>query len=404
MAQELKLTDVFGMSAHILQSYVERDVDAEFRSALHGGRHIVVYGSSKQGKTSLKKRHLKADDAISISCQTGWKTSNLYLSILKEAGYEAKVSSEKTVSGGFKISALSISGKTSAKSKPLEIDTDDPNDVIRALTDAGFSKRIVLDDYHYLPKETQDKFAFALKVFFEKSDIRFVIIAVWRERNRVSAVADLAGRYIPIDADNWSDRELKSVIELGSEKLNINFPQSLQKNLSTGAQGSVYIVQEVCRKLCERAGVFSKCAKNTRVGHGVRVTPLINEVLDQQSGIYRTFISRFAQGFSKTQLEMYKWIIWTVVEADYDALRRGLPLAEICESIKSAHPNKKLQVASITQALQSLASLQSQQGITPFVLDYDDAARVLHVVDRGFPLWLANQDKPTLLSDVGVAQ
>lgn len=55
MAERYRLDDVYGMARRrVPQSYVERDaVDARFLNELGRDNHIVIYGSSKQGKSSL---------------------------------------------------------------------------------------------------------------------------------------------------------------------------------------------------------------------------------------------------------------------------------------------------------------------------------------------------------------
>lgn len=51
----------------------------------------------------------------------------------------------------------------------------------------------------------------------------------------------------------------------------------------------------------------------------------------------------------------------------------------------------------LTQALQSTASLQVKKDIRPIVLDYDQTNLKLNVVDRGFLIWIANQERRDLL-------
>jgi hypothetical protein len=58
---------------------------------------------------------------------------------------------------------------------------------------------------------------------------------------------------------------------------------------------------------------------------------------------------------------------------------------------------KDLNVGNITQALQSAASLQVKKDIKPIILDYDQTNTKLNVVDRGFLIWLDNQDRDGLL-------
>lgn len=53
----------FGVANRILDSYIERKgIDDRFKEALRGRNIIVVHGSSKQGKTSLWKKHVDPKD------------------------------------------------------------------------------------------------------------------------------------------------------------------------------------------------------------------------------------------------------------------------------------------------------------------------------------------------------
>jgi len=42
-----------------------------------------------------------------------------------------------------------------------------------------------LEDFHYLPMETQQTFSHVLKAFHENSKITFIVVAVWREGKTV---------------------------------------------------------------------------------------------------------------------------------------------------------------------------------------------------------------------------
>ena len=92
-------------------NYVTREtVDAKLIENLSRSSHIVIYGSSKQGKTSLRKYCLKDTDYVVVSCQNRWTLAETHASILKECGYSVRQSTSRTVSGQHKITAT-IEGK-----------------------------------------------------------------------------------------------------------------------------------------------------------------------------------------------------------------------------------------------------------------------------------------------------
>ena len=50
------------------------------------------------------------------------------------------------------------------------------------------------------------------------------------------------------------------------------------------------------------------------------------------------------------------------------------------------------------------SSLQNKKNIRPLVIDYDGTNRNLHVVDKGFLIWLGSQDKIELLEELALPQ
>ena len=65
----VKLEEVFGVSKSPVQSYIVRGkVDGLFQDALRTDKQIIVYGSSKQGKTALVEKYVPYNLNIVIRC------------------------------------------------------------------------------------------------------------------------------------------------------------------------------------------------------------------------------------------------------------------------------------------------------------------------------------------------
>lgn len=281
--------------------------------------------------------------------------------------------------------------------KPLELDAEDVNDVIAAL--GNFSRYIVLEDFHYLPIETQKDFAVTLKAFHEQSSLCFVIVGVWLEESRLTVYnGDLTGRVIGINADKWSQVELEAVITAGEQLLNISFTDEFKKSVLSNCLDSVYIVQEACYQACIKQQINFTQESPQEVGRGVDVKEIIREVVNQQTGRYNSFITQFAAGFQDTTLQMYKWLLFPVLSSPSEKLGEGLRYREMRDILRVHHPEKtSLNLGNLTQALQATASLQVKKDIKPIVLDYDQTNLRLNVVDRGFLIWIENQDRRELL-------
>jgi hypothetical protein len=129
----------------------------------------------------------------------------------------------------------------------------------------------------------------------------------------------------------------------------------------------------------------------------------VREVIQEQGARYSSFLTNFAGGFQDTQLEMYKWLLYPVVTAELAELEKGLTYRIIRTRIVSKRPQgANLNPGNLTQALQSVPALQAKKNIKPFVLDYDRSNTRLSVVDKGFLIWLAVQDRSELLDILGL--
>lgn len=421
--------EVFGITRNLPLNYVEREgVDQKLQRELRAKHHIVIYGSSKQGKTSVRKHCLPDESYILVQCSNKSDMADLHANILKRAGFEITQSSKKSSSGKNKVianvktavkgSILGFGGSAEASggaegesgtaeeivTTPLELDIDDVNDVIAALKAIDFDKLIVLEDFHYLPYETQKDFSIELKAFHEFSTITFIVVGVWLEDNRLIVYnGDLTGRVISVNADHWSHAELQSVITDGGALLGVTFEDSFTNQLIRLARESVYVVQEGCRRACQAANVNETQQSPVAIGAGLDVDEIVKSIVDQQSARYDSFLTNFADGFQDTDLQMYRWLLYTILSTPIEELENGLRYRDIKGILLDKHPRKSdLNAGNIIQALQSSASLQVKKNIMPIIIDYDQSSKNLHIVDKGFLIWLQHQDLAELLSDIGV--
>lgn len=416
-----KTTEVFGISRDLPLNYIERDsADKLLVDNLTRDKHLVIFGSSKQGKTSLRKHALRESDYIVVHCSNKWSVADINAAILKKCGFELTQSTSKSVSGKSKIFAKltaaifgsSAEGGAEAEREhkeeitkaPLELDPEDVNDIISALKSIDFKKYIVLEDFHYLSTETQKDFSVSLKAFHEESSFCFIIVGVWLEENRLTVYnGDLTGRIFSIDADKWKDDELKRVIESGEIFLNVSFADEFKAELLLNCFGSVYIVQETCYQCCKKYGIHETQKNKITIGSKSDADELVDAVVSQQTGRFNSFITQFSDGFQSTTLEMYRWLLYPILTANISFLNKGLRYNEIRKCLETHHPQKdQLNPGNVTQALQSCAALQVKKELKPLVLDYDQTNLRLRVVDSSFLIWLNKQDRNELLELAGL--
>ena len=226
-----KVNEVYGVSNQMIATYIERkEVDYLFLEGLQRRKHIIIYGASKQGKTSLTNKHLSENDYVKVNCSTGTTIIDIYKSILRQLNIEILDTKEENnniggdanigVKAKLKIPILgnfdtsgSISGKKSAGHRntyrTVEYNLALAQDISELLISLEFSKRIILENFHYLQEDVQQQLAFDLRIF-EDYDILFIILGIWRERNRLSQYnGDLVDRVIEIPVEPWKADDLK---------------------------------------------------------------------------------------------------------------------------------------------------------------------------------------------------
>ncbi|WP_457980504.1 hypothetical protein L0Y47_07185 [Ectopseudomonas composti] len=403
----LRVDDVFGTARDLPKNYVIRKhVDDAFISALSKGTHVVVYGGSKQGKTSLRKKHLMSNDHIVVTCSRGWNISNIHEAILKAAGYQISASESLTTSGKTKICLTIGPGDTEISNdtvrqinkKHLELDIESVNDIIRALEEIDFKKFIIIEEFHYLSEETQIDFAHVLKAYHELSKHCFIIIGVWLEDDRLTAYNnDLVGRVISVNADTWTEEDIDNLLQTSEQLLNIEFTNEFKLGIKKHCKDNVFLVQQICMKACEAQNLYHTQSEKTVVAKTLNIYEEIKSTLSMQSGRYTKFLMAFGVGFQPTELELYKWIIAPLIEIDEEHLRNGITAQAIRRYIEPKHPNgNQVSILKLVGALNKCVALQQDKNIRPIVIEYDTNRQRLKIVDKGFLLWRSFQDRNEL--------
>jgi hypothetical protein len=173
----------WGVRCHSTTSE-RQEVDDKLIESLTRDKHVVIYGSSKQGKTTLRKHCLEDKDYIVVSCLNSMSLADVHGAILKAAGYRIEQTQTKTIGGNWTYGAEfkregkvpflgSASGRgtvdrensheTQTKSAKLELDLSDVNDIITALNDVKFSKFIILEDFSLSSKRYTAGFCIRVK-------------------------------------------------------------------------------------------------------------------------------------------------------------------------------------------------------------------------------------------------
>ena len=271
------LSEVFGVSSKPILSYVERDdVDTRFREALASDKQIVVYGSSKQGKTALVSKYLPYRENILVSLTPKTTVLDIYQTILStsgillKAGSSQKSSTETSIGFSAKVKAIipifgggevGSKGDVTAGSdkeqdfEEIPINLELPQHVSELLRKVHSTKWVILENFHYLDDVTQKQFAFDLRAFQELG-VRFVILGVWREKNRMAQFnGDLLDRVVEIPVEPWIQSDFRRVADRGADILKIAFADVLLNAAIEASFSSIGVFQELLKGICAEAGI-----------------------------------------------------------------------------------------------------------------------------------------------------
>lgn len=425
----MKVNEVYGVSNQMIETYIEREkVDSLFLDGLQRRKHIIVYGASKQGKTSLTNKHLKETDYIKINCSTGTTIIDIYKSILRQLNVEILNSKEEnnTVNGELKVEVkaklkvpliggietsggVGTGGKKEYKNlyKTVEYNLTLAQDISELLISLNFSKRIILENFHYLQEEVQQQLAFDLRIF-EDYNILFIILGIWRERNRLSQYnGDLVDRVIEIPVEPWEAGDLRRIVNIGMPLLNASFEHVVDDIISS-CFDSVGVFQEICKESCYAAGV-TETSKNltyiTKDNVQTAITKKLGDYSSRHIRCLESFIEQVAKSSDEIPLYIPYYFIKVLLNEPFNEINKGLKRKYLHEKIKEIHHRANdVRASDMGYFLKTLVQNQLKKRISPPIFDYDLSTRSVKIIDSTFYFFLKNCDRKEILDELSTPQ
>lgn len=425
----MKTVDVFGVSNEQIASYIEREqVDKRFQEGLERNKHIIVFGASKQGKTALTNKHLKKNDFIRINCSPQTDVIDIYRSILRQLNIEfQEETTKKNLTEGIikadakakvKIPLLastdlstSLEGRglteNSTTSKTIEYNLALPQDISEILKHINFKKRIILENFHYLNEDIQEKIAFHLRIF-EDYNILFVILGIWREKNRLAQYnGDLQDRLIEIPVEPWNKEDFSKVAQKGSSILNVSFDNVLDKIVDSSFD-SIGVFQELCKECCLAANIQNKSTNKIfitkeNLEKGIKIK------LDDYSGRHIRSLESFIQQQTKTSSEVPLYLSYYFVkilfDLDFKNVETGLQRKFLHEEIKKTHHRRNdVRASDMSYFLHNIVQSQIKKNILPPLFDYDRSTRSIKIIDSTLYFFLKNAEKEEIISEFAIPE
>ena len=402
----MRLEKVFGVINDDLSTYVSRqEIDDCFKKAFDQKRELVVYGSSKQGKTTLLNAHIKQENKVIVQCSPTITLHDIYKTILKKLEITIQSSSsienEDNTKAKFnfkvKIPMFAEAGMEVEKSigerevnSELQIDVNGAQDIAEIIKKHFPKKVVILENFHYLEEKEQRSFAFDLRTF-QDIDVRVVILGIWRERNRLTQYnGDLQDRVIELPVEPWTEEHLQEIIKLGEKSLNIDM-SDIRNDLIKESFGNVGMLQELCKECCYDAHIIETgdLRKLTNDNLQNAIAKITNSYASRFHRALETFADakpRQSQDGSQGLGMPYFFVRVILSVFDVQQIKNGLSIYDLRTAIKKIHPNRKNVRfdRALTMFLSRISTYQKNHGITPSIFDWDANLRQLSIVDPNF--------------------
>lgn len=421
----MRTIQVYGVSNDLIKTYIERpEVDKLFVDGLQKNKHIIIYGASKQGKTSLTNKHLSEDKYIKVNCSPTSTTLDIYNSIVRQLDVEILDTKEKTytVGGETKVGFLAkikipfisegeasteITGKGEISRtnsfKTIDYNLSLAQDLSELLKEINFKNRIILENFHYLSEEIQRQLAIDLRIF-EDYNILFIILGIWRERNRLAQFnGDLQDRVIEIPVEPWKKEDLKRIVEVGFPLLKVSFDSQIEYIIDS-CFDSVGVFQEICKESCIAAGIEESVEFTYEISKNDVDKAIEKKLQDYSSRHNRcleSFIEQKAKSSQETPLYIPYYFVNILLNENFESIIEGLKRRYLQDKIKEIHHRPDdVRASDMGYFLRNLVTSQVNKNISPPLFDFDNSTNSVKIIDSTFYFFLKNSDRKEILENI----
>jgi len=272
---KLKANEVFTPGTFPVHTYVTRsttDIEQTLRDSIDTpGQIVSISGPSKSGKTVLVERVVTKDLILAITGASISKPSDVWdrvldsmdtpTSIVSSKENSLSVGGEVEAKGGASIPFLAkgevgLTGKidgSSSTTTTVQRGRRGLEQVVAEIANSDFV--VLLDDFHYMPRDIQSEVANNLKEAVRRG-IKIITASVsHRGDDVVRANPELRGRVRSVDLSYWDSLELKEIARVGFEKLNAHIEDDVINVFCQECAGSPQLMQSICLHTCFHYGI-----------------------------------------------------------------------------------------------------------------------------------------------------
>ncbi len=280
LPRALTAHDVFTPGAFPEHTYVARedeDLEAKLRFALKTrGQIVSLSGPSKSGKTVLVEKVVGKEHLVPVvgagirDAEQIWSRALDVLAVpadvTETTGVEARTAYRAGGSASGSVAIVRADASASVEHRASKTATEATRQLRRGLEQvieqiAGTDDVLLVDDFHYMPRDVQAEVAKQLKEAARR-DVKIVTAQVpHRADDVVRANPELRGRVTAIDVGYWPAADLVRIAEAGFSALDVEISPASAKALAEEAAGSPQLMQALCLYACFVMGTTERQPK-----------------------------------------------------------------------------------------------------------------------------------------------
>lgn len=348
---KLRTSEVFKISGVPTHTFVERlDFNARINEFFTSKDNVLLFlGYSKSGKTVYRKKHLEKDgfQIITFRCNNESTIDQLYDQIASETNQGQIISStnqqgSKSAFGNTStVGIKDTASSTSSMSEEVNYSYALTEEKTKVKIDVNFlcnklkHKKIliVIEDYHLVQARFNKTLSEDLKHFLD-DEILFVLLGIPSSPNRALRTnPDLSGRMEHLVFDYLSIDEIKEIINLGCQKLNVFLSEDVIDEIIKASMKNAFLVQYICKFLFVNSGIEETDTKQKRIVDKSKVALACKDIALKLDNDYNDIYSIINAGIRKQQdnkaFNQYEEILKVLKNLDIEQLEKGIHYTDI---------------------------------------------------------------------------
>ena len=406
----MKYQDVFiagGFPKHTYNPRADLGLEQRLRESREKlCKLVTVTGQTKSGKTVLARSIFPREECVwvdggSVSAEDDfWQVVLEQLDLFQTteeetgSGTTATIAAKGNAGANFIVAkgSAEVGGELAKARSQSRTRARSVSPKIAALHGLSSSQLpVVIDDFHYLPKQMQGHIVRALKqLIFDGLPV--IIIAIPHRRyDAVRVEKEMTGRVLSVNVPVWTNEELTFIPATGFELLGLPLDRPIPTRMAAEAIGSPHLVQDFCRTTCRMAGVGNGQPYLDKVD----LERVFRDVADISG---RPIFDKLARGprqrSDRIQRKLTDGRVVDIYQLVLHALARLRPglvsieYEELRSAIRDVADTQVPQLQEVARVLKHMATIAASDESSTPVIDFEEDEKKLHITDPFFAFYL----------------